>query len=221
MYKTIFFSLLLLAVAFGGPISMFRFSDFWRELRKNTFGGTSINATSVDAGSPETAKEGEKTFDAFTTSANTSALSLEGSPTPALEEVLRFDIAPAWVLQRWPRVSTDLAQLQLQGYRVPLVTGTDKSDVAGSLTYYFNSAQKVRLITLKATTGDPRPLIALLNSRYGFVRRANNDPSRLVFESINAQGQALGSMVIQSASVVRADRPYQRYSIDLTLDRPG
>ncbi len=144
---------------------------------------------------------------------------MEGTPAPALAEVLRFDISPAWVLQRWPRVSTDLAYLQLHGYRVPLVTGTSQSDVAGSLTYYFNSTQRVEQITLRGTTGDPRALISFLGTRYGYVRRPCNDPSRLIFETVNSSGKPLGTMIIQSAPVVRADRPYQRYALDLTMSR--
>ena len=50
---------------------------------------------------------------------------LQGRPrSRSLDEVLRFDLTPDWILHRWPRVSTGLAQLDLQGYRVPLVSGT-------------------------------------------------------------------------------------------------
>ncbi len=62
--------------------------------------------------------------------------------------MLRFDVTVEWVMQRWPRVSTGLPYLQLQGYRVPLVTGTKVADLAGSLTYYFNARQQVQRITL-------------------------------------------------------------------------
>jgi hypothetical protein len=217
MNKTILFSALLLAVALGGPITMFRLSDFWRDLTQGTFWGRS----SANSGEmAEALNAAEKSPEPSGPTPRSPTLSLEGMPTPALDEVLRFDVSPAWVLQRWPRVSTDLAHLQLHGYRVPLVTGTSETDVAGSLTYYFNPAQQVQHITLKGTTGDARALIALLSNRFGYVRRPNNDPSRLVFEAVNEQGKSLGSMVIQSAPVVRAYQPYQRYNIDLTMDRP-
>ena len=64
------------------------------------------------------------------------------TPVLSLEEVLRFDVTTAWVLSKWPRVSANLAELDMQGYRVPLVTGTGDADVAGSLTYYFNAKQR-------------------------------------------------------------------------------
>jgi hypothetical protein len=220
MYKTIIFGGLLLAVAFGGPISLIRFGDFWRDIRQGAVGSGSSTTPSTMGTTTEAFKPIDKTGEPFISPAHPVALSLEGTPTPAMAEVLRFDISPAWVLQRWPRVSTDLARLQLHGYRVPLVTGTSQSDVAGSLTYYFNPAQQVQHITLRGTTGDPRALISFLSERYGYVRRPNNDPSRLVFESVNSSGKPMGSMIIQSAPVVRADRPYQRYALDLTMDRP-
>ena len=97
-------------------------------------------------------------------------------PLPSLAEVLRFDVTVEWILRRWPRVTTGLPYLQLQGYRVPLVTGTGMSDVAGSLTYYFNAQQQVQRITLRGTTGDPSVLASILTSRYRFARRLTNDP---------------------------------------------
>jgi hypothetical protein len=218
MFKKLVFGGILLALAFGGPITLLRSTEFWQNLRSgasnaklpSTTGGTAA----IDALKPD------KWADPLLPAARPSALQPEGAPAPTLDEVLRFDVSPAWVLQRWPRVSTDLALLQLHGYRVPLVTGTSQSDVAGSLTYYFNSAQRVEQITLRGTTGDPRALISFLGTRYGYVRRPCNDPSRLVFEAVDSSGKSMGTMIIQSAPVVRQDRPYQRFAFDLTIARP-
>src|SRR5687767_3347320 len=61
---------------------------------------------------------------------------LEGPAVADLAEVLRFDITPAWLTQRWPRVmNARHAAGSLQAYRVPLVTGAKPTDLAGSLTY--------------------------------------------------------------------------------------
>ncbi len=199
---------------------MFRFSDFWRDLHLGASGDKTSTASAAMTNSTEVLKPGDKSADPSLAPSSPAAISVEGAPVPALAEVLRFDVSPAWVLQRWPRVSTDLALLQLHGYRVPLVTGTSPNDVAGSLTYYFNPAQQVQQITLRGTTGDPRALISFMNSRYGYIRRPCNDPSRLIYETVNSGGKSLGTMVIQSAPVVRADRPYQRYALDVTIERP-
>jgi hypothetical protein len=219
MFKKIFFSGLLLAAAVGGPISMFRFGDLWRDVRQSVVGEQSSEKFTDTAAAIEVQKPISKSSDPSLSGSRQSTLSLEGAPTPAMAEVLRFDVSPAWVLQRWPRVSTDLAQLQLHGYRVPLVTGTSATDVAGSLTYYFNPSQQVQQITLRGTTGDPRALINFLTARYRYVRRPCNDPGRLIYETVNSGGKSLGTMTIQSAPVVRADRPYQRYALDLTMNR--
>jgi hypothetical protein len=61
---------------------------------------------------------------------NPNPHSLDQMPIVSLAEVLRFDISPDWVMGRFPRVSTVLAELNLDGLRVPLVTGTSPSDLA-------------------------------------------------------------------------------------------
>src|SRR5580693_6434885 len=80
--------------------------------------------------------------------------------------VFSFDITPEWILARWPSVSTGLAQLQLEGYRVPLVTGTGQQDVAGALTYYFGARQKLQRINFVGVSGDSRGLVDLLSVRF-------------------------------------------------------
>jgi hypothetical protein len=196
MFKKIIFSGLLLAVALGGPVTLFRFSDFWNNLHLGAFWEKSSTTSAATASTTEALKAVDKSAESVSTTSQPATSRLEGSPTPTLAEVLRFDVSPTWVLQRWPRVSSDLALLQLHGYRVPLVTGTKANDVAGSLTYYFNPAQQVQQITLRGTTG------------------------RLVFETVNAGGKTTGTMIIKSAPVVRADLPFQRYALDLTIERP-
>lgn len=140
-------------------------------------------------------------------------------PTPSLAEVLRLDITVEWILQRWPRVATGLPELQLQGYRVPLVSGTSTADVAGSLTYYFNARQQVQRITFCGTTGDPTVLANILGSRYGFTRRLTNDPGMIVYEAVDANNHQIGSLKIRSASVVSASQPRTRFMVDLVIDR--
>jgi hypothetical protein len=110
--------------------------------------------------------------------------------------------------------------LQLQGYRVALVTGTRLPDVAGALTYYFNAAQQVRRITLRGTTGEPSVLVALLTGRYRFVRRLTNDPGVILYEAVDSNDKPTGSLKIHSANVIKASQPYARFEVDLAMDRP-
>ena len=85
-----------------------------------------------------------------------SKVPIEGYGTYDLGEVINFGATPSWIMTRWPRVTVGLAELDMQGYRVPLVTGTKYDDLAGSLTYYFDQDQRVKLIHFRGTTGDPR-----------------------------------------------------------------
>ena len=134
-----------------------------------------------------------------------------------LAEVLRFDVTPGWVMQRWPWISSGLSQLQLQGYRVPLVTGTQVDDLAGSLTYYFNAAQRVQQITLEGTTGDATKLLRLLVGRYGFGRRLTNDPGLFRYEVPAASGPPKSFLDLR---LVQPNDPYRRYQIELVVERP-
>ncbi len=201
-----------LALATGGPITMFSASDFVADVKQRFVSPPAATASAnphPSAGSPAAVP------------ATLPASPAEAMPTPSLPEVLRFDVTVEWVMQRWPRVSTGLPHLQLQGYRVPLVTGTQISDVAGSLTYYFNAGQKVQRITLKCSTGDPRALVALLTERFRFVRRLTNDPGLIVYEAVDSDNNKVGKAEIRSAAVVKASQPYTRFDVDLVMDRAG
>jgi hypothetical protein len=136
-----------------------------------------------------------------------------------LQEVFRFDVTTAWVLGRWPRVSTGLAKLDLQGYRVPLVTGAAESDLAGSLTYYFNPKQRVQQITFVGTTGDARRLVMLLATKHGFVREITGDPGLLLYQA-EERGQVISRLRIKPRRVIRSDRPHTRFDVDLVMQRP-
>ncbi len=80
---------------------------------------------------------------------------LVGGPVRDLREVLRFDIGPGWVAQNFARVSTVLSEFNLDGLRVPVVTGTSQADLAATITYYFDNKQQLRRINLQGLTGDP------------------------------------------------------------------
>jgi hypothetical protein len=207
----------LLAVSLS--TSVCTVTDVARDIRKCLFSGakTSTNAAALNA--PVAAVD-----PATGGPTATLAIGPGGSPTgviplPSLAEVLRLDVSVDWVLQRWPRVTTGLPQLQLQGYRVPLLSGTRVSDVAGSLTYYFNARQQVQRITLRGTTGDPRELATLLASRYGFTRRLTNDPGVVLFEAVDSSNRPVGSLKIRSAPVVSVSQPYSRFQVDLLIER--
>ena len=201
----------------AGPVGWFSGSDIWASVKK-TFSPGSKAAAAAPQQSPSVPDVsplagGEKLPTSMTPSP------LETLPTPSLAEVLRFDVSVEWVMQRWPRVSTGLQYLQLQGYRVPLVSGTSLQDVAGSLTYYFNAGQQVQRITLRGTTGDPSVLVALLTARYHYTRRLTNDPGVVLFEAVDSNNQPAGTLKIRSAKVIKANQPRSRFEVDLVMER--
>jgi len=134
--------------------------------------------------------------------------------------VFDFQITPEWIVAHWPTVSTGLAQLQLEGYRVPLVTGTAQHDLAGSLTYYFNAEQKLHQITFVGTTGDPQPLVGLVTGRFHLARRLVNDPGLVVYEAVHQTNQPASSLQIRLAPLAQPNEPYRRYDVKLSVERP-
>ncbi|HET6882085.1 MAG TPA: DUF6690 family protein [Pirellulales bacterium] len=136
-----------------------------------------------------------------------------------LAEVFRWDVTTAWILGHWPRVSAGLSDVEMQGYRVPLVTGAATDDLAGSLTYYFNKRQRVERITFYGTTGDSRRLVALLAGKFSFVRELNDDPSLFLYR-VREGRKVVSELRIKPAHIVRSDEPFSRFEIALLIQRP-
>ncbi len=144
---------------------------------------------------------------------------IEGVHTQNLVEVINFQTSPDWVTSRWPRVSTGLAHPELQGYRVPLVTGTGVDDLAGSLTYYFGADRSVQYITFHGVTGDPRKLVNHVVQKYGFQPQRTDDPGLAVY-MIKWNGKPISELRVQTARVLRADQRNLSYKVDLAMKRP-
>ncbi len=138
-----------------------------------------------------------------------------------LEDVLRFDITPGWIVANWPRVSAGLADLQLLGYRVPLVTGTGEDDLAGALTYYFDGQHRLQKITFEGTTGNVQRLVALVTRRFGLARRITNDPQVFVYERPGPDRRPESELWIRPAPVLQVSDPHHRFRVSLTLRRPS
>lgn len=142
---------------------------------------------------------------------------LVGSPVADLGEVLRFDISPQWVMGRWSRVSTVLAEQDMEGLRVPLVSGTHLDDLAGSLTYYFDKQHRVRRIAFHGYTGDERKVAALVSQRYKL------EPTQSLLAGLYLakwNGAPTSALRVSLAPVVRADSPNTRLEVMLEINRP-
>jgi hypothetical protein len=148
----------------------------------------------------------------------TNAHSLEQPPVLSLQEVLRFDVSPTWVMNRFPRVSTVLADMQLDGLRAPLVTGTSPTDLAGTLTYYFDKYKRLQRVTLHGVTGEPSRFIAELQQAYQMQQEPSLGGGLYV---LKWNGQAASVLHVSPAPVIYGDAPYSRFNLFLELNQPG
>ena len=203
-----------LVVAAVGPIFCYTVPGCWEAVRQQWF-PSSTTASIADPGTnelldPQAAADGRA-----------PGFPVEGAPIRHLGEVLRFDMPVDRIRHRWPQVLTGLADLELQGYRVPMVSGTAESDIAGSLTYYFDAKQVLRRITFRGTTGDARRLVHLVTAHYGFVRRLTPDAGTFLYEAVAPSGAVHSYLKVQWAGVIEASNPHGRYTIDLVIARPS
>lgn len=143
---------------------------------------------------------------------------LTGHHVNDLREVMRFDIGPDWVIGRFSRVSTVLADLKLEGLRVPIVTGTLASDMAGTLTYYFDHQSKVQRTTFHGFTGDPSKLVQTMTQFYGLAAEPNLEAG--VFTK-RWNGTPVHFLRLTHAPVVYSDAVHQKYTVFLELNQPS
>ena len=143
--------------------------------------------------------------------------SLGGPRVHDLRDVLRFDITPDWVARHFTRVSTVLADMQLDGLRVPLVTGTDPQDLAGSVTYYFDHSGRMQRVSLHGFTGDCSRLVDTMQRYYHMAPEPTLDAG---VYTVRWNGQPTGLLKVTRAPVMYADATHQRYTVFLELNQP-
>lgn len=143
--------------------------------------------------------------------------SLVGRPVSDLREVLRFDISPQWVTERFSRVTTVLAELHLDGLRVPLVTGTGPNDLAGSISYYFDHSAQLQRVMLHGFTGDPSTVVATMTQHYGL----QSEPSlEAGVYTKRWNGMPVHFLRITRAPVVYSDALHHKFIVFLELNQP-
>jgi hypothetical protein len=141
-----------------------------------------------------------------------------GGTIPDLREVLRFDITPGWLPQRFARVTTVTSNVQLDGLRVPLITGTQPYDIAGSLTYYFDAVKQLKRIHLHGLTGDPSQLSNLMVQYYHLQPEASLGGQMFTARWNN---RVTSVMQIAPAPVIYAGADHSKYTLFLELNQPS
>jgi hypothetical protein len=149
-----------------------------------------------------------------------NAAPLEGLPGHSLSDVLRLDVTKEWVYQRWPRKSTALAELDLYGVRVPLVSGTQLHDLAGALTYYFTPDGRVQLIRFRGRTGDTTQVVAIATQRFGLQPQAPIAAGEQLFQ-LRDGDKVLSSLRTRPAPVLWASTPHDSFTVELDLQNPA
>jgi hypothetical protein len=149
-----------------------------------------------------------------------TAAPLEGMPTHSIADVLRFDVSRDWVYQQWPRKSTALAELDLYGVRVPLVTGTQLHDLAGSLTYYFGLDGRVKRLTFTGRTGDTTQLAAIAHQRFGLQALATPIAGEQLLQYRNGD-DVISELRTRPAPVLWASTPHDSFAVELVLQDPA
>lgn len=146
-----------------------------------------------------------------------NSTALVGGPIYDLREVLRFDISPDWVTSRFSRVTTVLADTQLEGLRVPIVTGIGPADLAGSITYYFDSSGKLQRVMLHAFTGDASRVIATMTQFYGLQPEPSLDAG-VYTRRWNAT--PVHFLRLTRAPIVYSDALHHKLTVYLELNQP-
>jgi Family of unknown function (DUF6690) len=149
----------------------------------------------------------------------TSLVPLEGTRYQSLAEVLRMDVTKEWVYSRWARKSTGLADPDYYGIRVPLVTGTGVSDLAGSLTYYFNSQGQVQHISFVGRTADPSQLAQFVTNTYK-LQRVEAAAGEQLYQT-KRSGKVQSELRTQPDGVLWTTSPHDSVLVVLELERPG
>ena len=137
-----------------------------------------------------------------------------------LEFWFRFDITPEWVEQNWDFVTACVGPMNLQGYRVSLVTGSSPDDLTGVLTFYFDNHKQLQQIQFQGTTGHLGRLTAMLRQQFHMSQRIVNDPSLTIFETPASFRGPKNIMEARAPMVIKSDQLYHRYEIYLQLNRP-
>ena len=139
-------------------------------------------------------------------------------PVTNLAEIIRFDVYPNWVKNRWKRVSTNPGDAGLHGLRVAVVTGTNTWDLHGSLTYYFDVNQRAQRITFRGWTGDSSRLVNLLTSQFGLKAQPTHWAG--AYAAQNNRGVPTAGLLMQHPAVITRENPVQQVAMVMELNHP-
>ncbi|MEZ6087958.1 MAG: DUF6690 family protein [Pirellulaceae bacterium] len=143
---------------------------------------------------------------------------LAGGPFRDFRDFLRFDATPAWVTAQFSRVTTVLADPQLEALRVPVVTGAKPDDLAGTVTYSFTREHRLQRISFNGFTGDPTRLVSLMLAYYHLSPDHSLGSGCYTY---GWNGNPSSLLKITPTPVVYAESPNARFTVFLELNQPN
>lgn len=187
---------------------------------------TTVASTPPPPLMPSTSGQPVTSTPAYPTTATPAALASYGGVPPtssvryhSIQEVLRFNVTKEWVYQNWDRKSTGLGDPQLFGIRVALVTGTQRTDLAGSLTYLFDAQGQVQHISFRGRTADTTPLVQFLTQTYQFQQM--EAPAGEQLYQVRSGSSVYSELRTRPESVLLEATPQGSIGVVLELGRPG
>jgi len=195
--RTLFTSLLFLAAVIAAPIFSIKMYESWHNQESN----------------PKIEEPKENLRAGMPTS--------DPAARPSMKDAISFNVTPDWMLQYWPRVAECYSDVRVLTYRVPLVTGIEPHDLAGSLTYDFDHQQRLLRIKFVGTTGDVSKLIEFAKQQFNLIPRQTNNPNLFVFEAALPATSNRQLMHIKFANVQKSGDLHKRFDVTLQLFRPA
>lgn len=218
------------AASFGVPYGYFNpsvretASSYWNKVKAYVpSGGTSQAdapeaSISVNAGQSGNASSSVSPQFAGNSLGGSSGQAIAAPIFQEFGHFINFNATPRWIMDTWPHVSTTLSDLNLEGMRVPLVSGSRVDDIAGSLTYYFDQDKQLQRITFHGTTGDERRLVTTLAQDYQFESEPSVAGSLYM---VKWNGSPVSVLRVEPTAVVNQNLPHTRLKIDLEINRPS
>ena len=141
-----------------------------------------------------------------------------GPPGLTVADLLRFDITKIWLQMHWRHVTTDIPAYPLHACRVPIMTGTEPYDVAGSITYYFNEHHRCERIQLHGFTADYRQVANLVQQRFWLKQYQTIGP--VTYLAFHGE-YPIGIMQVKVEPSYQDELgPVTRFEIELELNFP-
>jgi hypothetical protein len=100
---------------------------------------------------------------------------------------------------------------------VPVVTGIGPTDLAGSITYYFDYSGKLQRVMLHGFTGDVSRIVETMTQHYGLQAEASLDAG---VYTRRWNGQPVHFLRLTRAPVVYSDALHHKFTVYLELNQP-